>query len=132
MACSCSPLFYVFWRKNWLYLSYNAIPLLIILSGWTLVIFGYLYGVNKSVFYPMEVFETKEDVSNDMCAILIVNQQLQTHYTFTHAYIHVYIVRVVCTGAQLTEQSQRGVTEQWERQMHTCLAYSESLKFVCS
>ncbi|XP_034475050.1 ATP-binding cassette sub-family A member 2-like isoform X2 [Drosophila innubila] len=61
MACQCSPLFYVFWRKNWLYLSYNVIPLLIILLGWTAVIFGYLYGSNQSMTSRMEVFETKED-----------------------------------------------------------------------
>lgn len=71
MACHCSPLFYVFWRKNWLYLTYNVTPLLIILLGWTAVIFGYLYGSNQSVPHRMEVFETKEEVSTVICAILI-------------------------------------------------------------
>ncbi|KAH8393111.1 hypothetical protein KR215_010716, partial [Drosophila sulfurigaster] len=59
MACSCSPLFYVFWRKNWLYLSYNKISLFIVQLGWILVIFAYLRWTDSPVQLRMENYETK-------------------------------------------------------------------------
>ncbi|KAH8274147.1 hypothetical protein KR044_012010 [Drosophila immigrans] len=60
MACSCSPLFYVFWRKNWLYLTYNALSLSIVQLGWILVIFAYLHWTNTPVHMIMEKYEAKE------------------------------------------------------------------------
>jgi len=63
MACSCSPLFFVFLRKNLLYLRCNFLPLLLICIGFGGVLTAYLHWSTKPVQLQMEEFEPKNEVS---------------------------------------------------------------------
>ncbi|XP_017047859.1 ATP-binding cassette sub-family A member 17 [Drosophila ficusphila] len=62
MACSCSPLFFVFLRKNLLYLKCNFVPLLLISIGFIGVLFGYLHWSTKPVHYQLQEFEPKNEM----------------------------------------------------------------------
>lgn len=60
---ACSPLFSVFWRKNWLYLRYHYISLCLIFSCWTIVLCLYLHWTNKAELNYIESYEAKNYVS---------------------------------------------------------------------
>ncbi|XP_052852159.1 ATP-binding cassette sub-family A member 2 isoform X1 [Drosophila gunungcola] len=62
MACSCSPLFFVFLRKNLLYLRCNFLPLLCIFTGFIGVLTGYLHWSTKPVQHRLEEFEPKNEI----------------------------------------------------------------------
>ncbi|KAH8376899.1 hypothetical protein KR093_002048 [Drosophila rubida] len=55
-----SPLFFVFWRKNWLYLTYNKFPLFVVEVGWIFVIFAYLHWTNHQILIKSQYYETKD------------------------------------------------------------------------
>nr|XP_016944985.1 ATP-binding cassette sub-family A member 3 isoform X1 [Drosophila suzukii] len=63
MACSCSPLFFVFLRKNLLYLRCNFLPLLLICIGFGGVLTAYLHWSTKPVQLQMEEFEPKNEMA---------------------------------------------------------------------
>ncbi|KAH8409957.1 hypothetical protein KR009_002192 [Drosophila setifemur] len=63
MACSCSPLFFVFLRKNLLYLRCNLIPLLCIFLVTVAVQWGYLHWTLKPVTLQLEEFEPKNELA---------------------------------------------------------------------
>ncbi|XP_034666674.1 ATP-binding cassette sub-family A member 17 [Drosophila subobscura] len=63
MACSCSPLFFVFLRKNFLYLRFNLVPLLSIFIGSAAVLCGYLHWSVKPMRHNLEDFEPKDYVT---------------------------------------------------------------------
>ncbi|XP_017068116.1 phospholipid-transporting ATPase ABCA3 isoform X2 [Drosophila eugracilis] len=62
MACSCSPLFFVFLRKNLLYLRCNYVPLFFICMGFVGVLTAYLHWSTKPVQFQMEEFEAKNEM----------------------------------------------------------------------
>ncbi|EDW77243.2 uncharacterized protein Dwil_GK18193 [Drosophila willistoni] len=59
MTCSCSPLFFVFLRKNLLFLRCHWIPLLFIFISWLGVLWGYLHWTVKPTKLQLDNFETK-------------------------------------------------------------------------
>ncbi|EDW03205.1 ATP-binding cassette sub-family A member 2 isoform X2 [Drosophila grimshawi] len=60
MARSCSSLFYVFLRKNVLYLRYSWLPLCIAFFMWIGVLWAYLHWTNKFNLNDIEEFESKD------------------------------------------------------------------------
>ncbi|KAH8266653.1 hypothetical protein KR018_006787 [Drosophila ironensis] len=62
MGCSWSPLFFVFLRKNLLYLRCNIVPLLCILVACAGLLWGYLHWTVKPVRYQLEAFESKGEL----------------------------------------------------------------------
>ncbi|KAH8238979.1 hypothetical protein KR038_011395 [Drosophila bunnanda] len=62
MACSCSPLFFVFLRKNLLYLRCNFLPLLCICIGLVGVLWGYLHWSIKPTVPQLSDFEPKNEL----------------------------------------------------------------------
>ncbi|KAH8251293.1 hypothetical protein KR032_005365 [Drosophila birchii] len=62
MACSCSPLFFVFLRKNLLYLRCNFLPLLCICIGFIGVLWGYLHWSIKPNVSQLTDFEPKNEM----------------------------------------------------------------------
>ncbi|XP_017037324.1 phospholipid-transporting ATPase ABCA3 [Drosophila kikkawai] len=62
MACSCSPLFFVFLRKNLLYLRCNFLPLLCICTGLVGVLWGYLHWSIKPPVPQLTDFEPKNEL----------------------------------------------------------------------
>ncbi|XP_016961993.1 phospholipid-transporting ATPase ABCA3 isoform X2 [Drosophila biarmipes] len=63
MACSCSPLFFVFLRKNLLYLRCNFLPLFWICFGFCGVLTAYLHWSTKPGQLQMEEFEPKNEMA---------------------------------------------------------------------
>lgn len=70
MAGTFTPLFFVFLRKNLLYLQRNLLPLLLICSGFAGVLTAYLHWSVKPVLHQINQFEAKNEVSFPRTATL--------------------------------------------------------------
>lgn len=79
MAGTFTPLFFVFLRKNLLYLQRNLLPLLLICSGFAGVLTAYLHWSVKPVLHQINQFEAKNEVS--FLALL-----LYLLFIFVHTY----------------------------------------------
>nr|ABN49324.1 IP17908p [Drosophila melanogaster] len=62
MAGTFTPLFFVFLRKNLLYLQRNLLPLLLICSGFAGVLTAYLHWSVKPVLHQINQFEAKNEM----------------------------------------------------------------------